>query len=194
MKIFKFILPFLFVFSYAQQRYFVVTIDKFDSSYPKENQRFFWIIDTAEPEVNIHPLYFLTVDEDMKNRCAVNHSIGVFNRLENDLDNKLLESISAKIYDNRILQLTSKNKFKAAKRNIKYNVYTTSISTNKLFQCNLDKEEGEKINYQGTVYFIDKDIQIDGNFPKNDLDKLEAINLLNFRHIKTNPYERIVFK
>jgi hypothetical protein len=194
MKLLALIFMLLSLPFFSQQNYFVVTIDKYDSFYTKENERFFWIINPSEKKINISPLYFLNVDSEMEMLCDKNNQLGIFNRLENTLSGKNLDELLNKIYDNKNLVFSVNNKNAINKRHTKYKIYVTKIKTEKLFSCNIDNEEGAKINYQGLVFFLYKDFIIDHDILKSDHQKLDSLSLLNLNYIKTNPYEQIRFR
>lgn len=193
MKIPAFVFTFFSIVIFSQQQYSILTIDKYDSAYPNENERFFWIINESNKNPNASPLYFFTVSEEMKSLCNKNSSIGVFNRLENTLPEQKLDSIFDKIYANKKLLYSVKKKFINGKRKIRYNIFATQIKTEKLFSCHIDGDDGKKINYQGEIFFLDKNFIINDKID-NNLNKYESAYLLNLNYIKTNPYEVIRFK
>ncbi|WP_153391664.1 hypothetical protein [Chryseobacterium vaccae] len=194
MKLITAIFTFLPIFLFSQQKYFIVTIDKYDTAYPKENERFFWIIDESDKDSSIYPLFFFTVDEEMKTLCKNNSSLGIFNRTENTLPDKQLNYIFNKIYNNKNLVYSVKKEFVNGNRKIRYKLYVSSINTEQLFSCKMDMDDGRKINYQGKVFFIDKDFKINKNITKDDLNKLGGVYSLDLNHIQTNPYETMRFK
>lgn len=172
-KIIK-VLPIFFgLFFYSQQNYFIVTIDKMDKNYPNEHPLYYWIIDLSEKENKIAPLYFGKIDNDIKDRCLKYDRISIFNE-ENifTVTNDVLNKIS----QNKTIILNIKKKWLIGRNNkpTDFKIYVTPISGN-LFSCNINQREGEKINYQGKVYLMDGNFEINKDLLKKDIDKLESL-------------------
>lgn len=187
-KLIKILFLFLATFYYSQQNYFIVTIDKMDKNYPNEHPLYFWIIDLSEKEKKVYPLYFWKVSTEEKNYCSKYNEMYIFSE-----DPKIggIDKIEEKIRQNRINVLNIKKRWVIGQNNkpTNYKIFITPISAN-LFSCKINQKEGDKINYQGKVYLMDENFEINKQLLKSNLDSLDALKWLNLNFVKTYPYSK----
>ncbi|WP_265427100.1 hypothetical protein [Chryseobacterium sp. YIM B08800] len=187
-KIFKILLLLLTFLCYGQKNYFVITIDKIDKNYPNEHPLYFWIIDLSEKDSKPAPLYFWDINKENVDDCSKYNGISVFNE---DQSISSLDNLLEKIYKNRkqVLNLEKQWIIGRNKKPIKFKVFITPISAD-LFSCNISQREGEKINYQGKVYFLNEKFIISEKLLETNTNGLESLKWINFSFVKTYPYSQ----